>query len=163
MMPVETFGEQLSRRQAIGRAIALCAILGGAILLQHFDPNALPARVRGVFSCGAASGIPCLFCGLTRALHYLLNADFARAFYFNWLAFPLLIATVALAAGWICEIIVRRPLLARMFTFRITSRRLLVGCGALICLWTMQVALAVSHHKAELLNPAGPLYPFFLN
>ena len=34
--------------------------------------------------------------------------------------------------------------------------------AALLALWSLQVYLAVSQHKTELLNPNGPLYALFV-
>jgi hypothetical protein len=47
-------------------------------------------------------------------------------------------------------------------TFPVTPRRLtLIGLG-LVALWMLQVFLAVSQQKHELLNPRGPLYALFV-
>src|SRR5438045_5025387 len=62
-------------------------------------------------SCGAITGLPCIFCGMTRALHLLLNGDFGGALYFNWLAFPFLGAVVFLVAVYIIEIATQRVIL----------------------------------------------------
>jgi hypothetical protein len=46
--------------------------------------------------------------------------------------------------------------------FRMTPRTISIGAALLISLWVLQVYLAVSHNKRELLNPAGPLYPWLV-
>ncbi|MFN2475720.1 MAG: DUF2752 domain-containing protein [Chthoniobacterales bacterium] len=113
-------------------------------------------------SCGAISGLPCLFCGTTRAMHHLLNGEFARAIYFNWLAFPIFAAVLIMMGMLAVEVALGRHLMLRGLEFRLTSRRLGGIAGAVVALWLLQITLAVSLHKQELLNPSGPLYPLFV-
>lgn len=113
-------------------------------------------------SCGAITGLPCIFCGMTRALHLLLNGDFGGALYFNWLAFPFLGAVVFLVAVCIIEIATRRVILSWNTNAPFTARKLTIIGLTLFALWMLQVYLAVSQHKHELLNPRGPLYALFV-
>ena len=62
-------------------------------------------------SCGAITGLPYLFCGMTRSLHLLLRCDFSGALYFNWLALPLAIVMVFLIALFGAEMARRRQIL----------------------------------------------------
>jgi hypothetical protein len=118
----------------------------------------LPVRA----SCNAVTGLPCIFCGLTRAVHLLLNGNTARALYFNWLAFPILAAIAFLIALFLVEIALKRSILNLRLVAPITAKRVVVVGGALVALWILQVYLAVSQHKEELLNPRGPLYALFV-
>lgn len=139
--------------------LALLALLpAGLLLFRSLPPEGLPAWFPFATSCGAITGLPCIFCGMTRALHFLLQGDFTRALYFNWLAFPLaavLSATLLLA---LAEVIAGRHLFARLPRLRLTRRSFCGLLAGLFLLWSLQVYLAVSQHKSELLNPTGPLY-----
>ena len=143
----------------------LAFVLGATavlLIVRWIDPVVagrwLPFRT----SCGAITGLPCIFCGMTRALHSLLNADFTRAIYFNWLAFPFLAVTIFLIALFAFEVTRRRVIVNLNMILRVTFGRLTVIGLCLFLLWTSQVYLAVSQHKHELLNPRGPLYTLFV-
>ena len=43
-----------------------------------------------------------------------------------------------------------------------TPQRLIIIGLSLVILWMLQIYLAVSQHKQELLNPRGPLYALFV-
>ena len=134
-----------------------------ALFVLHFvDPVMAESWVPLHTSCGAITGLPCIFCGMTRALHLLLNGDFGGALYFNWLAFPFLGAVVFLVAVCIIEIATRRVILNWNTNAPFTARKLTIIGLTLFMLWTLQAYLAVSQHKHELLNPRGPLYVLFV-
>jgi len=99
---------------------------------------------------------------MTRALHFLLNGDFDRALYFNWLAFPLIAGVTCLSVLLTLEIALQRKLLYFYLVASISSRRLAIILLTIVALWTVQAYLAVSQHKRELLNPHGPLYAVFV-
>jgi uncharacterized protein DUF2752 len=143
----------------------LAFILGGPailLILRWIDPvvagNWLPFHT----SCGAITGLPCIFCGMTRALHLLLNGDFVGAIYFNWLALPFLIVLIFLIALFAIEVAQRRVIWRLRMVLPMTRRRLTVIGLSLLLLWTLQTYLAVSQHKHELLNPHGALYSLFV-
>jgi hypothetical protein len=143
------------------RVAAVSGSLGILAGLRLIDPEAstwFPLRT----SCGAISGLPCLFCGTTRAMHHLLNGEFARAIYFNWLAVPIFFAALTLMLLFTAEAAMGRRVLRYSFSFRLTSRRLAAISGAIAALWVLQITLAISLHKHELLNPNGPLYRLFV-
>jgi hypothetical protein len=146
----------LTRQQCAGRSFAILAIVVALFLLRTFDPEIaewLPFRT----SCGAVTGMPCIFCGMTRALHLLLNGQFSRALYFNWLAFPFLAAIGLVIALLAIEIVRRRRILSIDALPATPGRLTMIGLG-LVVLWMLQVFLAVSQQKHELVNPRGPLY-----
>jgi hypothetical protein len=132
------------------------------LLLRWIDPVVAGSWLPFHPSCGAITGLPCIFCGMTRALHLLLNGNFVGAIYFNWLAFPFLGAVLFLIALFAIEIAKRRVIWRSSVILSMTRRRLTVfGLGVLL-LWTLQAYLAVSQHKHELLNSRGPLYALFV-
>lgn len=152
--------KRLSRGEIAFRFAALLAIGLGAFALRAIDPAAaswLPLRT----SCGAITGLPCIFCGTTRALHHLLNGEFARALYFNWLAFVVVLIAIFLAGNLIAEVAFRRRLL-RFPTVRITPRLAGIAGVSILALWIFQITLALSFHKHELLNSSGVLYRLLL-
>ncbi len=148
----------LSPNETRTRLAALVFLPAALLLLRTLPPTGLPGWLPFSTSCGAITGLPCIFCGMTRALHFLLQGNFARALYFNWLAFPV---TAALGCAWLlflAEIVSRRNLFARLPRWHLTRNSLGGLLAGLLLLWCFQVYLAVSLHKHELLNPAGPLY-----
>jgi hypothetical protein len=132
------------------------------LLLRLIDPVVAGSWLPFHTSCGAITGLPCIFCGMTRALHLLLNGDFSGAIYFNWLALPFLAVAVFLIAVFAVEVAKRRVIVKLNMIGLPTFRRLTVIGVCLFLLWTSQAYLAVSHHKYELLNPRGPLYVLFV-
>ena len=132
------------------------------LLLRCIDPVVAGSWLPFHPSCGAITGLPCIFCGMTRALHLLLNGDFIGAIYFNWLAFPFLGAIIFLITLFAIEIAKRRVIWRLRVSLRVTRRRLTVFGLGLSLLWTLQTYLAVSQRKHELLNPGGPIYALFV-
>ena len=145
--------------------IRLTFILGATVtlfVLRVVDPVTAGSWIPLHTSCGAITGLPCIFCGMTRALHLLLNGDLGGALYFNWLAFPFLGALVFRVAVCVIEIANRRIILSWNTGAPFTARKLTIIGLTLFVLWTLQAYLAVSQHKHELLNPRGPLYALFV-
>ena len=99
---------------------------------------------------------------MTRAVHHLLNGNFRAALYYNWLAFPILAVALALGALFLAELIGKKRLLAIERRICVSPRTLAFGFAIIFSLWSLQVYLAVSQHKSELLNPSGLLYAFFV-
>src|SRR5437762_4289029 len=132
------------------------------LILRWIDPVVAGRWLPFHTSCGAITGLPCIFCGMTRALHLLLNGNFVGAIYFNWLAFPFLAAVIFLIALFAIEIARRRVIWRSSVVLSMTQRLTAFGLGVLL-LWTLQAYLAVSQHKHELLNSRGPLYALFVH
>jgi Protein of unknown function (DUF2752) len=142
-------------------AFILCASV--ALLLGRWiDPVVAGSWLPFHASCGAITGLPCIFCGMTRALHLLLNGDIAGAIYFNWVAFPVLAVVIFLIVLFAFEVAQRRVIWRLRVVLPMTRRRLTVLGLGLLLLWTLQAYLAVSQHKHELLNSHGPLYVLFV-
>jgi hypothetical protein len=150
------------RRRLIARLAFILGTLALLLILRWIDPVVAGSWLPFHTSCGAITGFPCIFCGMTRALHLLLNGDFSGAIYFNWLAFPFLAVVVFLSALFAVEVAKRRVIVNLSMVLLVTFRRLTVTGLCLLLLWTLQAYLAVSQHKHELLNPRGPLYVLFV-
>lgn len=150
---------------SVQHTIRLAFIIGvPAVLLslRLVDPVELGKRLPVHTSCGAITGLPCIFCGMTRALHALLNGNFTEAIYFNWLAIPFLIVIVSIIGLFVAEMASRRIIFRWNVIAPINRSKLTIIGLTLFLLWTLQVYLAVSQHKHELLNRRGPLYSFFV-
>ena len=148
----------LSPNESRSRWLAVALLPVGGLLLRVMPAEGLPAWIPFTTSCGAITGLPCIFCGMTRALHLLFQGEFARALYFNWLAFPAVAVLGALFLFLLAEVISGQNLLARLPQPRLTRLSLSGLLAGWFLLWGLQVYLAVSQNKHELLNPAGPLY-----
>ncbi len=146
----------LSPNERRTRGAALLTLPGALWLLRSLPPGGLPHWVPWQTSCGAITGLPCIFCGMTRGLHYLLNGNLPRALYFNWLAFPLLAA--AALTFLLCAVELGRGRRLHLPRIRLTRLTVSGAVAGLVMLWGLQVYLAISQHKHELLNPNGPLY-----
>jgi Protein of unknown function (DUF2752) len=148
----ECFGQR-ERRLAfvIGATAAL-------LILRSVDPVGIGKWLPFPMSCGAVTGLPCIFCGMTRALHALLNGNVSGAVYFNWLAFPFLGIVAFFVVVCMIEAAKRRTIFNWATVAPFTARKLTIVGSGLFLLWTVQVYLAVSQHKQDLLNPSGPLY-----
>lgn len=127
-------------------------------VLALVQPGSLPHWLPFTTSCGAITGLPCIFCGTTRAMHHLLHGEWRSALYYNWLAFPLAAGVLALLLVNTVELLFGRNFLARAPRIRLTRASLSGLAAGVVLLWFLQVYLAVSQHKSELLNPNGPLY-----
>jgi hypothetical protein len=155
--------EKMSSRSAWLRFSMLVAIGCAAVALRAVDAAGvgwLPFRT----SCGAVTGLPCVFCGMTRAMHHLLNGDPVRALYLNWLAFPLTAIVLVLVIKLAAEAALRRRVHMPLPQLRLAPHTIAAAIlVTLFLLWGVQVSLAVAFHKRELLNPSGLLYSLFLN
>jgi hypothetical protein len=159
---VNVLEQNETRFSTRGRALSIGAITLPLFAIHFADPRIVSQWLPFPTSCGAITGLPCLFCGMTRALHLLLRGDFAGAFYFNWLAFPFLAAIIFLIVIFGFEIAMRRELLNwRALRPRNTRQITICALGAIV-LWSLHAWFAVSQHKHELLNPRGPLYHLFV-
>lgn len=145
----------LSRPERMGR-ICILAGLALAALAVYF-----------VFPAGAKTcvwfklaGLPCLFCGMTRASHCLMHGDWAGACYYNALVYP-----AALGAGAACLLVLAELVSGRVLVpwlewvphVRWGWALPLAVAGTL---WAWHIRGAVATPKPELLNPSAPAYPW---
>ena len=140
------------------RALYLLLLPAGLLALFWIRPGPLPTWFPFATSCGAITGLPCIFCGATRAMHHLLHGNFTLALYNNWLCYPILTGAAVLYLICACELLFARNLLAQLPRPRLTRGTAGALAASFILLWGVQVFLAISQHKTELLNPRGPLY-----
>src|SRR5438552_17300833 len=130
----------------LGPRFAFIVSASAALLrLRCIDPVLADSWLPFHPSCGAITGLPCIFCGMTRALHLLLNGDFIGAIYFNWLAFPFLGAIIFLFALFAIEFANRRVIWKLNVVLSMTRRRLMVFGLGLLLRWTLQAYPAISH------------------
>lgn len=153
-----TVSSHLAPPEKRWRAFYLLLLPGVLLPFALLPPDSVPHWFPFAISCGAVTGLPCIFCGVTRAIYHLLHADFGRALYYNWLAYPILAGALTLALTTALELFTSRNLLTRLPRLRLTPARCGVLTAGFVLLWCLQVYLAVSQHKSELLNPRGPLY-----
>ena len=154
-----------SERDRVHRKIRLIFVVGTTavlFVLRLVDPVIAGNWIPLPTSCGAITGLPCIFCGMTRALHLLLHGDFGGTLYFNWLAFPFIALIIFLDGLFAIELAKRRVIVKWNAITPITARKLTVIGVTLYLLWVLQVNLAIFQHKHELLNPRGPLYALFV-
>lgn len=156
MIRRSTIPHRLTSAEIILRALISCGLVLLLFGLRSVNPASVSAFQLQT-SCGVITGLPCIFCGGTRAMHYLLRGEFARALYFNWLAFPVLLVVLAVIAVCLAELLMQRRLAEASFTLNLTRGSVAWTGVALASLWLLQVSLAVSMNKRELLNPAGLL------
>ena len=96
------------------RALYLVLLPGALFSLAFVQPGSLSHWSPFAVSCGAITGLPCIFCGTTRAIHQLLHGQFARVLYYNWLAFPILGGALALFLLHGLELLLDRDFLGRL-------------------------------------------------
>jgi hypothetical protein len=154
--------EAAARGRCAVRFVFVIAAMAVLLVMRSVDPESVGKWLPLRMSCGAITGLPCIFCGMTRAFHALLNGDVSGTIYFNWLAFPFLGLLVFLILVFAIEITKQRAILTWRAVGPITGRKLTIIGFGLFFLWALQVYLAVSQHKHELLNPRGPLYALFV-
>lgn len=149
---------RLAPPQKVWRYLHLTFLPTVLLLLAWVRPGSFPDWFPLPTSCGAITGLPCIFCGVTRAVYHLLHGEFARALYYNWLAYPLVAGALVVASTNALELLFSRNFLVCLPRPHLTRARCSLLAGGFVLLWCLQVYLAVSQHKTELLNPSGPLY-----
>jgi Protein of unknown function (DUF2752) len=149
---------RLAPCEKLRRTLYLAILPAMLLLFALVRPGSLPKWFPFPTSCGAMTGLPCIFCGTTRAFYHLLHGEFRSALYYNWLAYPFLAGALLLALTNAFEFLLSQNLLARIPRPRLTRARLCALAAGFVLLWCLQVYLAISQHKTELLNPGGPLY-----
>lgn len=139
-------------RLALGAAIA-----AALTLLALLEP-----RDRIPFSalrCGfhATTGLPCVFCGGTRAAHALLRGNVRQALYLNALAFPVLFALAAAALVMLVEA-ARGRATSDWDALATRSARMLPLLLALAAAWWLpHLLMALRTPKPELVNLNNPI------
>ena len=136
-------------------AAFIIVLLVGLTLVPLAPPLALPGLPTCAFK--SATGLPCPFCGGTRAAQALLRGEFSRALYLNVAALPAVVAFVAaaLVLGW--EAFFGRSL-GDWNALPGKLRSLLPVMVVLICAyWLVHVADALRGPKPELVDLRNPI------
>lgn len=145
----------LLRHQKLFR-LAVIVLIGGFLTLLAFAPL---GKI-GLPLCGLRllTGLPCPLCGGTRAAQAFLCGDFARAFYLNPLAFPVVggLISAALLAG--IELVRSRPLADwTVLRSRWMAWTPLFLFLLLLIWWPVHLTEALRQPKADLLDLHNPV------
>jgi len=124
-----------------------------------FMALSVPGHHLPFLTCGfyAASGLPCLFCGGTRAARAILHGDLHSALYLNALAFPALAAVAAAFVVLILEAAAGRPLAPRIILFRKLNRFVPALIALALAWWVFHIYTALRTPKPELVNFRNPI------
>jgi hypothetical protein len=126
-----------------------------------FWPLPRPGPGPGFCAFHSVTGLPCGFCGGTRAVRSLVNGDWDRAMYLNPLAVVVVFVGVPVFLLLIVEALSGRRFLP---PFNNTSRVILLSMVAVVILpwsyWHARTALKTP--KSELVNFEHPVVKFFL-
>jgi hypothetical protein len=79
---------QLSKKKVVIGTLILIVILSGIFLITRFNPEEVKIFPPCIFH--SLTGLYCPGCGMTRAMHTLLNGNFIKAFWYNPLFFTFL-------------------------------------------------------------------------
>ncbi|MCK9590267.1 MAG: DUF2752 domain-containing protein [Terrimicrobiaceae bacterium] len=112
-----------------------------------------------LFPCGfhAVSGLPCLFCGGTRAVSAVLHGNLPMAFYLNALAFPVLALVAMILVGLLVEAATGRPIAPWETYFRRLGRVAPVLILPALAWWMFHIYLALTTPKPELVDFRNPV------
>ncbi len=140
-------------------AAVIIAMLAGLALLPLVPPLVPPFALPGLPTCAfkSATGLPCPFCGGTRAAQALLRGELSRALYLNVAALPALVVfvAVALVLGW--EALFGRSLGDWDALFG-RLRSFVPVMVVLLCIyWLVHVVDALRGPKPELVDLRNPI------
>ncbi len=142
---------------ARGMRMAVAVLLAtGFLVLALFDPARGAPFPRLECPFHATTGLPCLFCGATRACHAALNGDIPRAAGLNMLAFPVLAVGLMVGSILLAEAIAGRPLLPWPSVLNFLKRAAPVMGILAVLWWAPHVLLAVRSANPGLVDPQKP-------
>ena len=122
---------------------------------------ALPRSDRGLplLPCGfhAISGLPCLFCGGTRAVRAILHGNPRTAIYLNALAFPALALVAVTFVVLLVEAAAGRPLARWERFFRQMNRFAPILIPLALAWWISHIYFALKTPKPELADFRNPI------
>ena len=126
-------------------------------LLAVSGPGA--ATAPSCLPCGfhAVSGLPCLFCGGTRAARAILHGDLHAAVYLNALAFPALALAAAAVVVLLLEAAAARPIALWDDLFRHLNRLGPVLVLPALAWWAIHIYFALRTPKPELVDFRNPI------
>jgi hypothetical protein len=145
-MPPLTSSQRLLRVVLIAcAALAVCLPV-----LKDLLPS-LPCGFKGL------TGLPCLFCGGTRAATAALHGDFEYSLYLNALSIPVLAAIMLLASVCAWEILRGRPIAQWQTISRPCIKFLPLVLVLLLAWWSLHMVSALRTPKPELVDPDKPI------
>ena len=130
-------------------------LFGGLGLLAISRPG---SRISPL-PCGlhALTGLPCPFCGGTRAARSVLAGNWKRAVYLNALAFPALAIIASIATVLLAEAVFARGFVSWDSVLGWTSRWGPVLFALTIVWWIPHLFLALRTPKVELVDLSNPV------
>lgn len=138
------------------------AIFGAGLLafgLLFFWPMPKSAPIPTICVFHQVTGLPCAFCGGTRAARCLVQQDWRGAWYYNPLIYAVPPAAALLGAGLLAEALLGRQLFRR--PSRLTGLALAGGLILLLLAWwAWHVYDAISTPKPELADTRRGLVRF---
>lgn len=134
-------------------------LAAGIALSLVFLALSAPGRKPAFFLCGfhSMSGLPCLFCGGTRAVRAILHGDMRSALYLNALAFPALALVAAAALALLAEAASARPLVPWDGGFRKFGRAVPLLLVPALAWWMIHMYSALRVPKPELVDLRNPI------
>ena len=137
----------------LGLAVAVLLVLLVLLGLR------IPRSAGPFLPCGfhAMSGLPCLFCGGTRAVRAILHGDLGAALYLNALAFPSLALVAAGFVVLLVEAAAARPLAPWEAICRRLNRSALVLILPALAWWMVHLYFALRTPKPELVDFRNPI------
>lgn len=151
------WGSRLDGRQRSIRAtIFVILVLGFSILAAA---PSLTSPLRSLFGgCAfhSITGLPCAFCGGTRAAKCLLHGDLSGAFYFNAFAVILLLGSFLLCMVLLIELTTGRMLLPGV-PAKWHLRMLLTSLLIVLAWWAIHVVDALYSPKPEVADLSHPV------
>jgi len=136
----------------LGLAVSILLVLGFAALPPM---GSHPPFLTCAFH--AISGLPCLFCGGTRAARAILHGNPGVALYFNALAFPAIATVAAAFVVLLVEAAAGRPIALRETLLRRLNRFVPALLFLALVWWIFHVYAALRTPKPELVNLGNPI------
>ncbi|MEI6278437.1 MAG: DUF2752 domain-containing protein [Verrucomicrobiae bacterium] len=135
-----------------GLAAGLVAIL---VAMAVRFPNAPHFTLPCVFHI--LTGLPCLFCGGTRAMRAIMHGQWELALYLNPLAFPVFLAVLLAVLFLVIEAVRGRPLRDWEGLLCRTGRFVPVAAALCLAWWLTHIVLALKTPKSELVDLRNPI------
>jgi hypothetical protein len=135
-------------------------VLGVAGLMTLVVYGVMPKGLKLCLWHGV-TGLPCLFCGMTRASHCFLHGDWAGAVYYNGLIFPFALGAMVFFTLLLGELATGRAWVFWRGLWAVGRRAWVVPVAVILILWVWHVRGALETPKPELLNPSAHAYSWF--
>ncbi|MEI8293342.1 MAG: DUF2752 domain-containing protein [bacterium] len=103
------------------------------------------------------TGLPCPFCGGTRAACAALQGDFSHSLRLNALSMPFLALLVSITVTSVVEILCGRPLARWQDIFRWLAKSWPYWLALLFLWWTLHIFFALQDSQSVLVDLKAPL------